>query len=97
MIAPWPRKSPHAKAAKRLREAVNTTAHTDALANFVASTYASTREAVARLQEMRDAIAQAITDIDSLRSTQADDISNTHLTNIRDELAAIIHTDKDAS
>lgn len=61
MIAPWPRKSPHAKAAKRLREAANTTAHTDALA-----------------------------DIDSLRSTQTDDITNRHLTNIRDDLAALI-------
>ena len=31
MIPDWPRKSPHAKAAKRLREAVNARAQTDAL------------------------------------------------------------------
>lgn len=29
-------------------------------------------------------------DIDALRSTQADNISNTHLTNIRDDIAAVI-------
>lgn len=90
MIAPWPRKSSHAKAAKQLREAVNTTAHTDALADFVASTYVSTREAVARLQAMQDTVAKVLADIDSLRSTQADVISNTHLTNIRDDLAAVL-------
>ena len=90
MIAPWPRKSPHAKAAKRLREAINTTAHTDALANFVASTSASAREALARLQSVQDAVTKALADIDSLRSTQADDITNRHLTNIRDDLAALI-------
>ena len=97
MIPTWPRKSPHAEAAQRLREAINARTQTDALADFMAATYASTREAALRLQEMRDAITQAIADIDSLRSTQADDISNTHLTNIRDDLAALIHTDKDAS
>nr|DAS16038.1 MAG TPA: hypothetical protein [Caudoviricetes sp.] len=91
MIAPWPRKSPHAKAAKRLREAVNARAHADALANFVASTYVSTREATARLQAMQDALAKALADIDALRSTQADDITNRHLTNIRDDLAALIN------
>lgn len=90
MIPDWPRKSPHAKAAKRLRDAINTTAHTDALANFVASTYTSTREATARLQAMQDAVAKALADIDSLRSTQDDDITNRHLTNIRDDLAALI-------
>lgn len=91
MIAPWPRKSPHAKAAKRLREATNTTAHTDALADFIASTYASTREATARLQAMQDAVTKALADIDSLRSTQADDITNRHLTNIRDDLDDLIN------
>lgn len=90
MIAPWPRKSPHAKAAKRLREAVNARAHADALANFVASTYVSTREAVERLQVMQDAVAKALADIDALRSTQTDNVSNTHLTNIRDDLAAVL-------
>jgi hypothetical protein len=90
MIAPWPRKSPHAKAAKRLREAVNARAQTDALADFVASTYVSTREATARLQAMQAAVAKALADIDALRSTQTDNVSNTHLTNIRDDLAAIL-------
>lgn len=66
MIPACPRKSPHAKAAKRLREAINTTAHTDALANFVASTYTSTREATARLQAMQDAVAKAVADLDYL-------------------------------
>lgn len=90
MIAHWPRKSPHTKAAKRLRDAINTTAHTDALADFVASTYVSTCEATARLQAMQDAVTKALADIDSLRSTQADDIMNRHLTNIRADLAALI-------
>lgn len=89
MIAPW-RPKPRYEAAKRLREAINTTAHTDALANFVASTYASTREATVRLLSMQDAVTKALADIDSLRSTQADDITNRHLTNIRDDLAALL-------
>lgn len=89
MIAPWPPK-PRYEAAKRLREAIDTAAHTDALADFVASTYVSTREATARLQFMQDAVTKALADIDSLRSTQADDITNRHLTNIRDDLAALI-------
>lgn len=89
MIAPWPPK-PRYEAAKRRCEAVDTTTHTDALAAFVASTYASTREATARLQAMQDAVTKALADIDSLRSTQADDITNRHLTNIRDDLAALI-------
>ena len=89
MIAEWPPK-PRYEAAKRLREAINTTAHADALADFVASTCASTREATARLQAMQDAVAKALADIDALRSTQADNVSNTHLTNIRDDLAALI-------
>lgn len=89
MIDTWPPK-PRYEAAKRLREAINTTAHTDALANFVASTYVSTREATARLQSMQDAVTKALADIDRLRSTQADDITNQHLTNIRDDLAALL-------
>lgn len=90
MIAPWPRKSPHAKAAKRLRDAINTTAHTDALADFMAATYKSLREADARLQEMRGSIVKALADIDSLRAAETADIANRHLTNIRDDLAAVI-------
>lgn len=96
MIAPWPPK-PRYEAEKQLREAINTTAHTDALADFVASTCASTRETTKRLQAMQDAVAKALAGIDALRSTQTDNVSNTHLTNIRDDLAALIHTDKDAS
>lgn len=89
MIAPWPPKPRH-KAAKRLREAVNARAQTDALADFIAATYKSTREAAERLQEMRDAINKVIADIDSLRSDKAADMTNRHLTNIRDDLAAVI-------
>ena len=89
MIAPWPPK-PRYEAAKRLREAIDTTAHADVLADFVASTCASAREAVERLQAMQDAVAKALADIDALRSTQTDNVSNTHLTNIRDDLAAVI-------
>lgn len=88
MIAPWPPKPRYNT--KKLREAINAHTQADALADFIASTYASTREAALRLQEMRDAIEKALADIDSLRSTQAADISNTHLTNIRDDLAAVI-------
>lgn len=91
MIAPWPRKSPHAKAAKRLREAVNARAQTDVLADFVASTYVSTRESIARLQEMRDAVTAAVTDIDALLAG-LDAYSRTakQARNIRDDLAAVI-------
>lgn len=89
MIAPWPPK-PRYEAEKQLREAIDTTAHADALADFMASTYASGREAVKRLQVMQDAVAKALADIDALRSTQTDNVSNTHLTNIRDDLAALI-------
>lgn len=89
MIAQWPPK-PRYESAKRLREAVNARAQNDALADFIASTSASAREAIERLQSMQDAVAKALADIDALRSTQTDDISNTHLTNIRDDLAALI-------
>ena len=90
MIPTWPPK-PRYEAAKRLREAIDTTAHADALADFVASTCASAREAVERLQAMQDAVAKALADIDALRSPQTDNVSNTHLTNIRDDLAALIN------
>lgn len=89
MIPTWPPKPRH-KAAKRLREAINARAQTDALADFIAATYKSTREAAERLQEMRDAINKAIADIDSLRGDKTADITNRHLTNIRDDLAAVI-------
>ena len=89
MIAPWPPK-PRYKAEKRLREAVSARAQTDALADFMVSVYVSSREAVERLQAMQDAVAKAVADIDALRSTQADNVSNTHLTNNRDDLAALL-------
>lgn len=88
MTTEWPPK-PRYEAAKRLREAIHDSAGGQ-LAAFMVSTYASTHEAIERLQEMRDAVAKALADIDALRSTQADNISNTHLTNIRDDLAAVI-------
>lgn len=90
MIPDWPRKSPHAKAAKRLREAIDAAALAESTADFIVSTGASYSEAIARLQAMQDAVAKALADIDSLRSTQDDDITNRHLTNIRDDLAALI-------
>ena len=82
MIPTWPPKPRH-KATKRLREAVNTRAQTNALADFMAATYKSLREAAERLQEMRGAIEKALADIDSLRSDKTTDITNRHLTNIR--------------
>lgn len=91
MIAPWPRKSPHAKAAKRLREAVNARAHADALANFVASTYVSTREATARLQAMQDAVAKAVADLDYLAICLYDNPRQAgRAQNIRDDLADVL-------
>lgn len=89
MIAPWPPK-PRYKT-KRLRKAINVTAQTNALADLIASTYASTREANTRLQEMRAAITQVITDLDAL-ITGLDTYSSTaeQAHEIRDNLAAII-------
>ena len=88
MIAPWP-PTPRYNT-KKLREAVNARAQADALADFIAAAYKSAREAVERLQAMQDAVAKALADIDRLRSTQAADITNQHLTNIRDDLAAVL-------
>lgn len=88
MITAWPPKPRYNT--KKLREAVNARAQADALADFIAAAYKSAREAVERLQAMQDAVAKALADIDRLRSTQADDITNRHLTNIRDDLAAIL-------
>lgn len=89
MIAPWPPK-PRYEGAKRLREAINARAQTNALADFMAAAYKSSREAAERLQVMRDAIEKALADIDALRSDKNTDVSNTHMTNIRDDLAAVI-------
>ncbi len=88
MIAPWPPKPRYNT--KKLREAVNARAQADALADFIAAAYKSAREAVERLQAMQGAVAKALADIDRLRSTQAADITNQHLTNIRDDLAAVL-------
>lgn len=89
MIAPWPPK-PRYKT-KQLRKAINTTAHADALADFIASTYVSTREAAERLQEMRDTVTKAVTDIDALLAG-LDTYSRTaeQARDIRDSLAAVI-------
>lgn len=88
MIAPWPPKPRYNT--KKLREAVTARAQADALADFIAAAYKSAREAVERLQAMQGAVAKALADIDRLRSTQAADITNQHLTNIRDDLAAVL-------
>lgn len=90
MIAQWPPK-PRYESAKRLREAINVTAQTNALADFVASTCASSREAVERLQEMRDTVTKAVTDIDALLAG-LDTYSRTakQARDIRDSLTAVI-------
>ena len=88
MIPTWPPKPRHNT--KKLREAINARAQADALADFVAATYKSSRESIERLQEMRDAIEKALADIDSLRAAHTADVSNAHLTNIRDDLAAVL-------
>ena len=90
MIAPWPPK-PRYKT-KRLREAINTAAQTNALTDFMASTYVSTREAVELLQEMRDTVTKAVTDIDALLAG-LDTYSRTakQARDIRDSLTAAIN------
>ena len=88
MIAPWPPKPRYNT--KKLREAINARAQTDALADFIAATYKSTRETAERLQAMQDAVAKAVADINSLRSDKTAGITNQHLTNIRDDLAAVL-------
>lgn len=62
MIAEWPRKSPYAEAAARLRDAI---------------TIAVIRDAV-------DEIAA------QMSTAARDHVSNNHVTNIRDDLAALI-------
>ena len=89
MNTTWPPKPRH-EGAKRLREAIATTAYADALADFVFGVCSSRREALARLIEMRDVVTKAIAGVDALLSDQGDNVSNAHLTNIRDDLAAVI-------
>lgn len=89
MIAPWPPKPRHNT--KKLREAINARAQTDALADFIASTHASTREAEKRLQEMRDTVTKAVTDIDALLAgLDAYSRTTKQARDIRDDLAAIL-------
>ena len=88
MIAPWPPK-PQYEAAKRLREAIDTTAYADALADYMLGVCMSRREALEHLREMRDVVTKAIADIDALLSDQGDGISNDHATNIRDTIDTI--------
>jgi hypothetical protein len=91
MIAQWPPK-PRYESAKRLREAINVTAQTNALADFVASTCVSSREAVERLQAMQDAVAKAVEDIDYLVICLYDNPRQAaRAQNIRDDLAALIN------
>lgn len=89
MIAPWPPK-PRYKT-KRLREAINTAAQTNALTDFIASTYVSSRETSTRLQAMRNTVTKAITDLEALLAG-LDTYSSTakQTRDIRDNLAAII-------
>lgn len=76
MIAHWPPK-PRYEAEKQLREAINATAQANALADFMASTYASGREAVERLQVMQDAVAKALA-VSTLIHT-AKDVENAYV------------------
>lgn len=88
MIAPWPPKPRHNT--KKLREAVNARAQADALADYMHGVCRSRREALEDLREMRDVVTEAIAGIEVLLGDQGDNVSNTHLTNIRDDLAAVI-------
>ena len=88
MIPTWPPKPRHNT--KKLREAIDTTAHADALTDYMLGVCSSRREALEELREMRDVVSKAIAGIEVLLSDQGDNVSNTHLTNIRDDLAAVI-------
>lgn len=89
MIAPWPTKRRY-KAAKQLRETISVTVKANALAEFVASMYVSSREATERLHVMQEVITKALADIDALRNDPAPEAPNRALMNIRDNLAAVI-------
>jgi hypothetical protein len=88
MIAPWPPKRRYKT--KRLREAISVTVKANALAEFVASMYVSSREATERLHVMQEVIAKALADIDTLRNDPAPEAPNRRLTNIRNALAAAL-------
>lgn len=87
MIPAWPPKPRYNT--KKLREAIDTTAHADALSDYMLGVCMSRREALEELREMRDVVSKAIAGIEVLLSDQGDNVSNTHLTNIRDDLAAL--------
>lgn len=87
MIAQWPPKPRYNT--KKLREAIDTTAHADALSDYMLGVCRSRREALEELREMRDVVSKAIAGIEVLLSDQGDNVSNTHLTSIRDDLAAL--------
>ena len=89
MIAPWPPK-PRYKAAKRLREAIDTAAHADVPVDVILYVLRSRREALEHLQAIHAAVTKAIADIDSLRASHIADVTNRHLTNIREDLDAVI-------
>lgn len=89
MIPAWPPK-PRYKAAKRLREAIDTAAHADVPVDVILYVLRSRREALEHLQATQDAVIKAVADIDSLRASHTADITNRHLTNIRDDLAAVL-------
>lgn len=88
MIPAWPPKPRYNT--KKLREAIDTTAHADALSDFMLGVCRSRLEALEELREMRDVVSKAIAGIEVLLSDQGDNVSNAHLTNIRDERAAVI-------
>lgn len=92
MITAWPPKPRYNT--KKLREAIDTTAHADALSDYMLGVCRSRREALEELREMRDVVSKAIAGIEVLLSDQGDNVSNTHLTNIRDDLAAIGESDR---
>lgn len=89
MTPTWPPKPRYNT--KNLREAVNARAQADALADFVAAAYKSSREAVERLQAMQDAVAKAVADLDYLAICLYDNPRQAgRAQNIRDDLAAIL-------
>ena len=87
MIPAWPPKPRYNT--KKLREAIDTTAHADALSDYMLGVCRSRREALEELREMRDVVSKAIAGIEVLLSDQGDGISNDHATNIRDTIDTI--------
>jgi len=67
MIPDWPRKSPHAEAARRLHDAID----------------------MAVIQAAVDNLAASMHNVATVNMAP-DQVSNTHATNIRDDLAALL-------